>query len=109
MTKLRLLCVLMMMLSSSSGAVSLRVVLSDPIGDTTGRVDVVNVVMDFETATGAYTIRLTADSGHPFSGQFRINLNLFNPDTGILAKDPGYFQDNIRDFNLAYSTLSVSL
>jgi hypothetical protein len=31
---------------------------------------------------------LTADAANPFIGAFRINVNLFDPDTGTTAQDP---------------------
>ena len=40
---------------------------------------------------------------------FRININLFNPDTGTTAWDPSVFQDASNDFSLASSTTTMTL
>ena len=75
---------------------------SDPVGDHTGLVDVTGMDLDFDTA-GAYTIDLTATVANPFSGNFRININLWNVTLDEL------FQDTFNDFNLAVSQTSLSL
>ncbi len=70
----------------------------DPVGDHTGNTDVVRMDFTFDQATGDYTILLTADAANPFRGDFRININLFNPDTGTRAQDPSSFWDNVNDY-----------
>jgi hypothetical protein len=66
---------------------------ADPAGDQAGNIDVVGMDFTFDGATGAYAILLTADAANPFQGDFRININLFNPDTGTMADDPSFFSD----------------
>jgi hypothetical protein len=81
----------------------------DPVGDHTGIVDVVRMDFTFDDATGAYTIVLTADPANPFVGEFRININLFYPDTGTTARNPSYFGDTGNDFNLSSPGSTIEL
>ncbi len=94
---------------SAAHAASLTASFTDPVGDQTGNVDVVGVVFNFDNTSGVYEILLTADAANPFVGVFRINFNLFNPDTGSIAQNPSFFQDQINDFNLQFPTTSVTL
>ena len=82
---------------------------SDPAGDHAGSVDIVNMVFDFENQTGDYLILLTADAANPFSGDFRININLFNPGVGTTACDPAFFQDTVNDFVNYPNSVSLTL
>lgn len=77
-----------------------RIVVHDPRNDQTGAVDVGRMVMLFRPSTGDYRIWLIAHRGHPFVGDFRININLFNADVGTTAQDPSFFSDVINDFSL---------
>ena len=81
---------------------------ADPIGDNTGLVDVYRMDLTFDDVTGDYSILLLATSGDPFQGDFRVNVNLFNPDTGTTARNPSFFQDVLNDFDYG-STTSTSL
>lgn len=54
------------------------VTFKDPVGDQTGSIDVTGMVLTFVKPSGNYQIELTADSAHPFKGQFRVNINLYN-------------------------------
>lgn len=83
--------------------------LDDPVGDQTGLVDVVRMDFSFDSATGDYTILLTADTANPFQGDFRININLFNPDTGTTAQDPSYFTDTYNDYYSVSPVLTFTL
>lgn len=74
---------------------------TDPMGDHAGRIDVVGMNFSFDTTTGAYTIVLTAHPDHPFVGEFRINVNLFNPDTGATTQYPSYFRDTMNEYELS--------
>ena len=78
----------------------------DPVGDYTGMVDVTGMSFDFDNSSGNYTITLTATTAKPFVGQFRVNVNLFNPDA--IAAD-GLFSDDSNDYNLASATTSLTL
>ena len=82
---------------------------SDPVGDHTGRIDVVGMVFTFDSSTGAYQIQLTADAANPFIGRFRINLHLFNPDTGTTARNRSLFSDALNNFNLTTPTTVLTL
>jgi hypothetical protein len=77
----------------------------DPVGDQIGMTDVVRMDFSFDQATGAYTILLTADAAHPFQGDFRININIFNADTGTTNPTPSFFTDTGNDY---YSVSPVS-
>ncbi|MGR8921651.1 MAG: PEP-CTERM sorting domain-containing protein [Gammaproteobacteria bacterium] len=87
--------------ASSAPAIPLTLAVSDPAGDHTGAVDVLGLVLDFDNDSGAYEIRLTATAANPFAGDFRVNVNLFNPDTGTTAADPSFFSDDLNDLSLA--------
>jgi len=78
----------------------------DPVADHTGTIDVTRMVVAFDNATGAYMVILRATTAHPFVGEFRVNINLFNPDV-----DPAnsLFQDAENDFNLATATTKLVL
>ena len=95
--------------SPPAQAVPLTFSYLDPIGDQTGSVDVVGLTFDFDDSTGAYEIRLTADSANPFLGAFRVNINLFNADAGTTAADPSLFSDTFNDFNLGSATTALTL
>jgi hypothetical protein len=79
---------------------------TDLIGDQTGAIDVTKMTVLFDNSTGQYAIALRAAVAHPFVGEFRININLFNPDT-----DPSHslLQDAVNDFNLAAATTKLTL
>lgn len=76
---------------------------SDPVGDHSGIVDVVGMDLTITESTGDYTIDLFADSANPFTGDFRININLFN------ATQDEYFQDAFNDFSLFTPETSLQL
>ena len=44
--------------------------------------DIVEVKLDLDLLSGAYTAQWTASAGHPFQGNIRFNLNLGNPAVG---------------------------
>jgi len=75
-----------------------------PFSDITGPVsDVVDLTFSFDNATGDYAITVTASAAKPFSGELRVNVNLFNGTRGQL------FLDNNNDFNVAVPTTSLIL
>ena len=80
---------------ASARADQLYFTFTDPVGDNTGPIDVTQMSMTFDNVTGAYEIVLRANASAPFVGQFRINVNLWNP-TGF-----SLFQDTLNDFNLS--------
>lgn len=75
----------------------------DPLGDALGDIDLRSLQMDFDPATGAYAIRIIASRGHPFHGNFRINLHLLNIDRGSV------FSDAVNDFDLASNSPGIVL
>jgi len=81
----------------------------DPVGDQTGLIDVVRMEFTFDDVTGDYTILLTADAANPFAGDFRVAIQLFNPDTGTTAQDPSFFRNaSVLDYPEFYSVAPVS-
>lgn len=94
---------------SSAHAALLRFSFDDPVGDPTGNIDVTGLTFTFESLTGAYTIDLFATADDPFSGTFRVNVNLFNPDTGTTAPDPSLFSDTANDITLPAPETTLSL
>jgi hypothetical protein len=79
---------------------------TDPVGDQTGAIDVTKMTVFFDNATGRYGIVLRSTVANPFVGLFRVNINLFNPDT---APSSSVFQDAVNDFNLATPTTQLTL
>jgi hypothetical protein len=82
---------------------------NDPFYDQTGTIDVIKMDFTFNNTTGDYEIVLTTDARHPFKGDFRININLFNPDTGTTADDPSLFQDTFNDYHLTSAIYTITL
>ena len=74
---------------------------TDPVGDHTGIVDVTGMDFDFDTATGNYVFDIQSHSANPFTGDFRININLFN----VTRNE--FMQDAFNDFNLGVTTQAV--
>jgi hypothetical protein len=95
----------LLLASSTQAAQTSYFSFDDPVGDHTGIVDVVRMNFTFDPMTGEYTILLTADPANPFRGDFRVNINLFNPDTGTTAQNPSFFEDHMNNY---YSVLPVS-
>jgi hypothetical protein len=58
----------------------------DPVGDQMGAIDVTGMKMTWNPANGQYAIELTADTAHPFTGQFRVSINVFNPGSTSSSK-----------------------
>jgi len=101
-----LLAILTFTVMATAQAEPLVVSFADPVGDYTGTIDVTGMSFDFDNTTGNYTITLTATTANPFVGQFRVNVNLFNPDA--IAAD-SLFSDASNDYNLAAATTSLTL
>ncbi len=95
--------------SESAKAQGLVLAFTDPVGDHCGRIDVTTMRLAFDKASGAYTITLRAGPASPFLGAFRVNVNLFNPDTGTTAQNPSFFADNLNDFDLAAPMTTLTL
>ena len=100
-----------------STAQALTVSFTDPVGDQTGTIDVIGMVMTF-SKTGHYKIELTASADHPFLGEFRVNINLYNPSVSpktrflsVACKNCAVFDPavNHSDFNLTVPTTTLTL
>src|SRR6266516_6960310 len=82
----------------------------DAVGDVGfGSVDLVRMDMTFDNTTGAYRIDLYADQSKPFVGEFRVNVNLYNPDAHSADPAAQWFTDNLNDFNLTEATTNLTL
>jgi hypothetical protein len=90
---------------------------TDPVADQTGTVDVIGMVMTF-SKTGHYRIDLTASADHPFVGEFRVNVNLYNPEVStktrffsFACKNCAVFDPAINhsDFNISVPTTTLTL
>lgn len=92
-----------------AGAEMLQVVFSDPVGDPTGDIDAFLATLVFDDATGDYTFFVVATEAQPFLGEFRLNVNLFNPDVGSTACAVAYLSDTVNDFDLAAPVRRVTL
>jgi hypothetical protein len=103
----------------ASTAQALTISFADPVGDQTGTIDVIGMAMTFSKKSGQYLINLTASSDHPFLGEFRVNINLYNPEAPKPSarffsddcKNCGVFdpKTNSSDFNLVASTTTLTL
>ena len=96
---LLLMCLLGAVTANSNATV---ISFSDPTGDHTGMVDVTQMSLDFD-ASGDYSIDITASASAPFTGAFRININLWN------ATLNEFFQSTFHDFDLGMSQTSINL
>jgi hypothetical protein len=87
-------------------AADLTFSFTDPIGDSTGTIDVTQMVVVFDSVTGNFKITITATSAQPFLGPFRVNSNLFDA-----ARLPlhSFFVDDLKDYNLATAKTKLVL
>ncbi len=75
-----------------------------------GAIDLTGLQVTFDDTTGAYEATFTAAAANPFQGDFRLNINLFNPDTGFgNAATPSAFNDTGNDFHLGSPQTTVIL
>lgn len=70
-------------------------------GDSPIDVDLIALYLSFDPATGDYDLLWVTHPSQPFQGTFRLNANLYDPDTGSNAQDPAFFQDTLNDFTLS--------
>jgi hypothetical protein len=103
---LLVLCALGISLTRIAPAAELTFSFTDPVGDSTGAIDVTHMVVVFDSVTGNFKITLTSTSAQPFVGQFRVNSNLFNATRLPLHS---YFTDNLKDYNLATAQTKLVL
>jgi hypothetical protein len=95
--------------SGSAHGTTLSFSFTDAVGDGTATGDLTGMTFVFDDATGDYTITLTADAAHPFMGNLRIDVNLFDPDTGTIDVNPALFQSTLNDFDLTTPTTTIEL
>jgi hypothetical protein len=88
---------------------SLGFFFSDPVGDSTGRIDVVGMSMTFNNDTGAFIITIQATQAQPFFGDFRVNINLCDPDVNGTCFANAFFQDNLVDSSFAVPATTLTL
>jgi len=74
---------LCMQAANAGPAMSLQ--WSDPSGDASSVGDVASVSLSFDGGSGVWTATWLADPSHPFTGNVRFNLNLFDTALGELA------------------------
>jgi hypothetical protein len=67
-------------------AQSLTFSIADPAGDQKGTIDVTGMTMTWTPSNGKWDIVLTADPAHPFTGQFRVNIHVYNPNSTSSGK-----------------------
>jgi hypothetical protein len=86
----------------SSFAGTMSVTWADQAGDPGPVGDVVSVQLSFDS-NGSWTANWYADAAHPFTGNARFNLNLFDTALGNVqtAKAPQVSLDGFHDFGLA--------
>lgn len=97
----RLLALPLMLLAGSAFcSYPLMIHFDDPEGDFGGTIDVTGMVMRYDNATGDYEISLSSTAENPFVGTFRVDINLFNPDTGTSPCSPSRFAKVGNDYNL---------
>jgi len=73
-----------------------------------GVIDLVGLHFTFDGTTGDYEITLTASGANPFAGGFRVNVAMFNPDTGTTAQDPAFLEVS-DDFFLTAPSMAITL
>ncbi|MCA9240603.1 MAG: hypothetical protein KDA37_10400 [Planctomycetales bacterium] len=59
------------------------------------------MTLTLNNLTGDYQAVLTTTPARPFAGDFRVNLNLFNPDVGSTTAWESFFSDTLNDLHLA--------
>ena len=104
-----MVAIAMVTLAKPIAAGNLYLYMEDPVGDNSGNIDVRNMSLVFDDQTGNYMLTVGATESKPFLGNFRININLFNPDTGPTSSNPSYFGDTFNDYNLATPTTELVL
>ena len=87
----------------AAGAGQRELVVEDPLGDNTGLTDLAKMTLRFDPRTGNYEILLSATAAQPFQGEFRVNINLFNP-----ARQ-SFFADTMNDIRLETPTTTLRL
>jgi hypothetical protein len=90
--------------SYSALANSMSIVWVDAVGDASPVGDVASATLNFDQ-TGAWTAIWKADAAHPFTGNARFNLNLFDLALGNAqtAIAPQVSLDAIHDFGVTSS------
>jgi hypothetical protein len=97
--------------SAAAQLFPLSVSFSDATGDADPpiNVDLVSLDLAFDPASGDYALTWRADPAQPFDGTFRLNANLYNPDTGSNEQDPSFLSDTFNDVTLTTSETIITL
>jgi hypothetical protein len=93
-------------MTAAAPAADLTFSYTDPVGDSTGQIDVTQMVVVFDSVTGNYKITITSTNAQPFVGPFRVDVNLFNPTRLPLHS---FFQDAPVNLNLATAQTKLIL
>ena len=91
--------------SQNLGASPMLIQWSDRLGDFSSVGDVASVHLSFDSS-GAWTAAWYADAAHPFTGNARFNLNLFDTALGNLqsATVPQVNLDDFHNFGSGTAT-----
>lgn len=104
--------------SVSVSAATLRITAFDDINEVEsgvnaelGDTDFAGFDMVFDNSTGAYEIKVFADSAKPFHDNVRLNINMYNETVSgtYISGTSILFSDNLNDLNLANSTTQLTL
>lgn len=93
----------------TADAAQLTFAFADAAGDGHVSGDLQGMRFHFDDTTGDYSIELRAHPAQPFLGDFRVNVNLFDPDVGTIDVNPAFFQDTNNEFNLAAPSTKILL
>jgi hypothetical protein len=95
----------MLMVANQAFAGTMSVTWNDARGDSGPVGDVVSVQLLFDS-TGSWTAKWYADAEHPFTGNARFNLNLFDKSLGnvVSATAPQVNLDSLHDFGASTVT-----
>ena len=74
-----------------------------------GVTDLAGLKCVFNKSTGDYEVTVSASSANPFEGWVRVNIHLFNADTGTTAQNPSFFASELNDRFVASPTTIVTL
>lgn len=98
-----------LLISGSAQVPQLGFSFTDQVGDGRGSIDLIGMDFTFDNTSGAYTARLFATPENPFKGTFRVNLSLFDADTGSLDINSCFFQHTMVDYSSLAPTTELTL
>ena len=92
--------------STSASRTRYVVEFTDATGEDVA-IDLERITLTFDKSTGDYTIRVTATTAKPFTGFFRVSVNLYNPTGNPGGGREAFFEDNLRDITLTAPSTTV--